>query len=98
MIDQKGMVFMKKLFTLVAAAGLVSLAACNTSPREQAADNVEANAEAAADNLEDFADNAGSPAAEAALENQADAVRATGQNQADDLRTHDPDTNLSNGI
>lgn len=89
---------MKKMFALAIAAGLGSLAACNSSPREQAADNIEANAEAVAGNLEDAADNASMSGAESSLENQADAVRATGQNQADDMRTNDPDTNLSNGI
>ena len=83
---------MKKLFLLGAVAGLASLAACNSSPREQAADNIEENAEAVADNLEDAADGNG------AAENQADAVRATGQNQAEDMRTNDADTNLSNGL
>lgn len=89
---------MKKILFAGLAAGLVSLTACNSTPREQAADNVEANAEAVADNLEDAADNASAPAAADALENKADAVRATGQNQADDLRTHDADTNLANGM
>lgn len=89
---------MKKTFAIAIAAGLVSLSACNSTPREQAADNIEANAEGVADNLEDAADNIGSEAGGAAIENQADAVRATGQNQADDMRTNDPDTNLSNGI
>ncbi|RDE05766.1 hypothetical protein [Sphingomonas aracearum] len=89
---------MKKLFVLAAAAGLASLAACNSSPREQTADNIEANADAVADNIEEAADNASTSATEASLDNQADAVRATGQNQAEDMRTHDPDTNLSNGM
>lgn len=89
---------MKKLFVLAAAAGLISLGACNQSATEQAADNVEANAEAVADNLEDAADYANTEAAEDALENQADAVRNTGDMQAEDLRTNDPDTNLSNGM
>ncbi|MES2753866.1 MAG: hypothetical protein V4659_04300 [Pseudomonadota bacterium] len=89
---------MKKIVMLSAAAGLLSLAACNTSPREQAADNVEANAEMMADNLEDMADNAGTEAGEDALENKADATRAMGDNQAEDLRTNDADTNLSNGL
>lgn len=89
---------MKKLFVLGLTAGLVSLAACNNTPREQAADNIEANADAVADNLEDAADNAGTTAGAAGLENQADAVRATGDNQAKDMRTNDPDTNLSNGM
>ncbi len=89
---------MKKLVIAGLAAGVMSLAACNSSPREQAADNIEANAEARADNLEDMADNVSSDMTSDALENQADAVRATGENQADDLRTNDPDTNLANGI
>ena len=83
---------MKKIFLIAAAAGLASLAACNSSPREQAADNIEENAEAVADNLEASADGNG------AVANQADAVRATGQNQAEDMRTNDADTNLSNGL
>lgn len=89
---------MKKIVLLAAATGLLSLAACNSSPREQAAENVEANAEVVADNLEDAAHENGNEAAEASLENAADAVRATGENQAADLRTNDADTNLSNGI
>jgi hypothetical protein len=89
---------MKKMIVLAMVAGLATVSACNSSPRENAADTIEANSEAVADNLEDAADNAGTPAAENSLENKADAVRATGQNQADDMRTNDPDTNLSNGI
>ena len=87
---------MKK--SLAVAAGLFSLAACNTSPREQAVDTIESNTEALADNLEDAADVTGNEATGASLENEADAARATGHNQADDMRTNDPDTNLSNGI
>jgi hypothetical protein len=89
---------MKKIFVLGLAAGLASLSACNNTPREQAADNIEANGEAVADNLEDAADNTNSAVLENSLENKADAVRATTQNQAEDMRTNDPDTNLSNGM
>ena len=89
---------MKKIFAVAVATGLLSLAACNTSPREQAAHKIESNPDAVADTLEDAADATGNEAAEATLENKADAVRATGQNQADDMRTNDADTNLSNGI
>jgi hypothetical protein len=95
---KQGYITMKKTFALGIAAGLISLSACNTSPREQAADNIEANSEAVADNLEEAADNATTEAGEDALENRADAVRATGQNQAEDMRTNDADTNLSNGL
>lgn len=89
---------MKKMIVLGLAAGLASLSACNSTPREQAADNIEANSEAVADNLDAAADNATTPALENSLDNEAAAVRATGQNQAEDLRTNDPDTNLANGI
>ena len=89
---------MKKMYVFAMAAGLASLAACNTSPREQAADNIEANADMMADNMEDAADNMGTSAGEDAMENKAAAVRATGDNQAEDMRTNDPDTNLSNGM
>lgn len=89
---------MKKLFVLAAATGLMSLAACNNTPREQAADNIEANAEAVADNLDDQADAANTSVAEDAIDNQASAVRAEGDNKAEDMRTNDPDTNLSNGM
>lgn len=88
---------MKKLLLLGAATGLFALGACNTSPREQAADNIEANADAVADNLEDMADNSGGMMANA-MDNQADAVRNTGAAQAKDMRTNDPDTNLANGM
>jgi hypothetical protein len=89
---------MNKIILFGAVAGLFALSACNSGPREQAAENIEANAEATADNIEAAADNAGSSAGEAILQNQADAVRATGENEAEDMRTHDADTNLSNGI
>ena len=89
---------MKKMIVLGMAAGLVSLAACNSTPREQAADNIEANSDAVADNLEDMADNATTSNGEDMMENQAAAVRATGENKAEDMRTHDADTNLSNGM
>ena len=70
---------MKKMIVLGVAAGLVSLAACNSTPREQAAENIEANAEALADNLEEAADNATTEAGEDRLENRADAVREMGE-------------------
>ncbi|WP_294392206.1 hypothetical protein [uncultured Sphingomonas sp.] len=89
---------MKKMLGFSAAAALLALSACNNSPREQAADNIEANAESVADNLEDAADNASTEAGEDRLENQADATRELGDKKAEDMRTHDADTNLSNGI
>lgn len=92
------MLLMKKTLVIAMAAGLASLTACNNTPREQAADNIEANSEATADNLEDMADDVSNGATADALENQADAVRDNGQAKAEDMRTNDADTNLSNGM
>jgi outer membrane PBP1 activator LpoA protein len=85
---------MKKAMILGVA---IALAACSQSPQEQAADNIQANAEMMADNLEAAADNATGATADA-LSNQADATRAMGDNMAEDLTTNDADTNLSNGM
>ena len=49
---------MKKFAVILAAASLVSVAACNRTPTEQAADNLSDNLEVQADNLEAMADNA----------------------------------------
>ena len=89
---------MKFTTTFAVALGVLSLAACNNSAREQKADNIEANADATADNLEAAADNTTNDAASDALNNKADAVRDTGDNMAKDVRTNDPDTNLANGM
>jgi hypothetical protein len=89
---------MKNTAILGVAAGLLALSACNSSPREEAADNIEANAESVADNLEEAADNATTEAAEDNLENQADVTREVGDAKAEDMRTHDADTNLANGL
>ena len=89
---------MKVTSALAVAIGLVGLAACNNTAREQAADNIEANAEMAADNLEEAAGDANTDATADSLQNQADAVRETGDKQAEDMRTNNPDTNLANGL
>ncbi|RYY26612.1 MAG: hypothetical protein EOP62_09190 [Sphingomonadales bacterium] len=89
---------MKKMFVLSAAIGLVSLSACNNTPREQAAENIEATSEMKADNIDDMAANATTPAAEDALRNQAAATREMGDKKAEDMRTHNADTNLANGM
>jgi len=50
---------MKKISTAFAVAlGAAALAACNQSPQEQAADNIEANAENAADTVRAEGENA----------------------------------------
>ena len=88
---------MKKIIALTAVAALASLSACNNTPREQAAENIEAAADNTSDALEAAADNTTCAAAEA-LENQSDAVENMGAAKAEDVRTNDPDTNLANGM
>jgi len=88
---------MKILSTVAMSFALCALPACNQSPQEEAADDIEANAEMQADNLEEAADNAPTEAGEDALENQADATRAEGENAADANRTGaDADGNSAN--
>jgi regulator of protease activity HflC (stomatin/prohibitin superfamily) len=86
--------FMKIITTLVVATGLATLAACNQSPKENVADNIEANAENSADMIEangaNVADNI-----EANAQNTADAVRAAGDNTADAVR-NSADNSTSN--
>ena len=65
---------MKKTTVLAIALGVGALAACNQSPKEQTADNIEANADNATDVMEANAQNA------------ADEVRAEGENKADAVR------------
>ena len=89
---------MKIISTVALSFALCALAACNDSPREDAAENIEANAEMAADNLEEAADNATTEAGEDALENKADATREAGEDAAEDLTTNDADTNTANGM
>jgi len=60
---------MKKFAIVLAAAGLMSVAACNRTPTEAAADNVSDNLEMQADNLEAMADNAVDANTAAALDN-----------------------------
>jgi hypothetical protein len=88
---------MKKISTAFAVAfGVAALAACNQSPQEQAADNIEANAENTADVIEANTDNA-ADAVEANGQNAADEVRAAGENAADQVRNGaDADGNSAN--
>lgn len=78
---------MKKIALVLAAAGLMSVAACNRSPQEATADNVSDNLEVQADNLEAQADVTSNAAEATALtnasenaENQSDAVENTVEN------------------
>ena len=75
---------MKKILFVAAAAGLMSLAACNQeTPTENAGDALAANLEAEADNMEAMADNATNESSEAALENQADQLEEAADNAGD---------------
>ena len=66
---------MKKLSFVVAAAGLIALAACSKqTPAENAIDNNVAALENTADALENAADATDNAAVESSLENAADAV------------------------
>lgn len=86
---------MKILVKAVAAAGLLTLAACGGGADDQKAENIEANAENIADNLEAVADNTSNDQAAEALEDKADAVREKADEQAD--RVDATDNAASNG-
>ena len=88
---------MKKISTALAvAAGVFALSACNQSPQEQAADNIEANAENTADMIESNTENA-ADMVEANGQNAAEDVRAAGENAADEVRNGtDADGNSAN--
>ena len=85
MNNEWGKQLMKTTTILAIALGLGSLAACNKSPSEQAADNYEANVDNSADQMEANVDNA-ADAMQANTENAADAVRNAGDNAADAVR------------
>ena len=82
---QLGAARMKKLSFILAAAGLMSLAACNKTetPVSNAADNAADMMENTADNLDAAADNAMNESAESTLENAADNAHAAADNMAD---------------
>ena len=77
---------MKNYAFVLAAAGLMSLAACNKSPEAQAIDNnaaaVEGSLENQADNMEALADNTADANASEALENTADNLEDAKSNVA----------------
>ena len=78
---------MKKMSFVLAAAGLMTLAACN-KPAENAAENAADNVEAAADNLSDVAENIADNASEAttnAVEATANAIDNAAANTANAL-------------
>jgi hypothetical protein len=83
---------MKITTTLAVAIGLAALAGCNQSPKEQAADNIETNADMMADNMVANADNV-ADTMQANVENAADATQAAGENAADAVRNGEAPAN-----
>ena len=93
----RGSTTMKTITVLAVALGLGSLAACNQSPQEEAADNIEANAEATADAIEANADDVPGVTTDANADAAADAVREAGEENADAVREGaDADGNSAN--
>lgn len=78
---------MKKISFVLAAAGLMSLAACNKTPEQQnvidAGDNAAAVLDNAADNMEALADNTTNATVENLAENAADNLHAAADNATD---------------
>jgi len=88
---------MKIITTFAVALGIASLAACNQSPTEEAADNIEANAEATADAIEANADDVPGVTTNDAADEAAEQVRAEGEAAADATREGaDADGNSAN--
>jgi carbonic anhydrase len=76
---------MKTTTILAIAFGVGALAACNKSPTEQAAENVESNYENVAENLEASTSNAAENM-QAAGENAASAITNQGKEKAEAVR------------
>lgn len=88
---------MKTTTILAIALGVGALSACNQSPQEQAADNIEANAEATADAIEANTDDVPGMTTDANADATADQVRAEGEAAADAVRDGaDADGNSAN--
>ena len=76
---------MNRFSIAVAALGLGGLGACQDSPEEAQAENIQANADAAADAVEEAADNATNVDVEAALDNVAEQLREEGDTAAGEV-------------
>jgi len=81
---------MKKFALVAVAASLISVAACNRTPTEAAADNVSDNLEVQADNLEAMSENAATPGEAAALENASE----NAENAADAVENNVENTSM----
>ena len=76
---------MKKISILMIGAAALSMAACQKSATEVAADNVEANAGNMAENLDAAASNTTNDMASDTLSNQAEVIKDKGDNVADNV-------------
>lgn len=86
-LDARELPEMKKVALVLAAAGLIGVAACNKSPQADAVENAGDNAAASLDNQGDMlsaaADNATNTETSAALDNIADNAHAEADNVKD---------------
>lgn len=78
---------LKSIFTLVALATILPLAACNSSPSDKLADRVENAADNRADAMEANADMLRNQAAR--LDNRAEKARDTAESRADAIEAAD---------
>ena len=81
---------MKKIAFILAAAGLMTVAACHKSPEaaavENNADMLADNMEMQADNMDAMADNTSNVTAAAVMSNAADNMNAMASNVRDDAK------------
>lgn len=92
---------MKISTTIIAAIGLAALSACDARTDDNAAMDVNMDANMAIDNMDMTTDpNMTDPnmAANGMMMNGADGMNATENAMATDMNTNDPDTNLANGM
>ena len=83
----------KLTFAVLGAAALSMTAACNKSPSDNLAENVQDNYDNAADNVDAMAANTSNDAESDALKNQADQLKKAGDNKADAV-----DEKMDNGM
>jgi hypothetical protein len=83
--EPQGKAPMKTTTIFMLVAGVAALGACNKSPTEQAAQNVESNYGNVAENVEATTSNA-AESIECNAENASSEVKAAGENQAEAIK------------
>ncbi|MCA1653055.1 MAG: hypothetical protein ABR588_02370 [Sphingomicrobium sp.] len=76
---------MKKVSLVLLGVAALSMAACNKSSNEVAADNIESNVGNMADNMDAMASNSSNDAMSDSLKNQSDQLKDKGDNVADNV-------------